>query len=272
VNIEIDTTGFRSMAADLARFAGHGGNTDLALSGLARAVLRGAMNASPSTKAGSIKARYAALMAEAGSGRYRLSRNAGKAAMQGTARQRAKAAPALDGRDWLIDTRTRKRYLMRGPWGTRPGGRGQGPLIWSDRRWAIYIALLAEREGQLPKLEADMRAALNRRGLQKATWQQIAAALGVEIGAAGYVVKAAGNIPLLGTGQREKAPASTGIVLSNASRVVISPRKPGALAGAALLQRAVDNQRNRFVIEIAKGVFDDVKTRAERYPGVFVAA
>lgn len=47
--------------------------------------------------------------------------------------------------------------------------------------------------------------------------------------------------------------------------------KTRSINGHAILQRAISTRLRAFTYEVRKGVFDDLKMRAARHPGVFVS-
>lgn len=140
-----------------------------------------------------------------------------------------------------------------------------GGRRWSDARWARYKGYEAAAKTK----RLDLKAAKGARGLSKQSWLQIAAELGLgDLGAPGYVKNAVpsnGKTYRNGTARKVMEAAAFYIDLMNDHPLVVKK-----LNGAQMLQGAIDTRLKAFDHEMSKGVFDDIETRAKRYPGLFV--
>lgn len=120
--------------------------------------------------------------------------------------------------------------------------------------------------------KASLLRRLGARGLAKQSVLQIADRLGIKISAPGYVATA-----LASTGKRY--PENTAVRLQRRtgllqisfenSQPTINQERVG---GRRALQRAIDGRVKYFMTNMARGVFDDVKNIAKRYPGMKVGA
>jgi hypothetical protein len=162
-------------------------------------------------------------------------------------------------------------FLDRSTW----NGKGKAPRTnkgfsfhdmtnrrWSDERWARFKSM----ESQLSQ-KRDPKKALAARGVAKQSWLQIADSLGVEIKAPAFVRKAVpttGKVYQNGVARKFLDAAASYIELSNDNPLVVNK-----LDGWAILQRALRTRMRAFQIEMQKGVFNDLATRARRYPGIF---
>lgn len=158
---------------------------------------------------------------------------------------------------------TRAPRLVNGrSWHEVEGGSGE--RRWSDERWARYKGYEAAARTKM----INEKAAKGARGLSKQSWQQIADALGIrDIGAPGYVRNAKpsnGKIYRNGTAQKVLSGAAYFLDLMNDSPLVVKKLK-----GAEMLQGAIDTRLKAFAHEMRTGVFEDMVTRAKRYPGLF---
>jgi hypothetical protein len=158
------------------------------------------------------------------------------------------------GHKWWVDNSGGKRvfYIMN------------GDRKWSDARWAKYQAEEADRLADLKTMLPKAKAA---RGLAKNSWVQAADALGLSIDAPGYARAATpsnGQIYQNGHGQEFKETDSYFVELTNRYPALVRS------GGGPILQRAVNGRLRYFEINLEKGLFDNLKARAERYPGVFV--
>lgn len=260
----VDTRNFAGFAANLQAVAiEKGGNADAALMEAVRKVLRAAQTLTAKAPSpAQIKATVLGALNRSKSGSYKVSVNFGIAASKGYPKQAAHARPDVDGRVWLIDKSTQRAMIMSGPY-LRDGERH-----WTNDKWALSQSLLSARDGEFP---TRLEKALGKRGLSRATWEQIAQDLKLDIGSANYVRATAGRIPKFGKGTRIEDGAKLIVEVFNSSRVVVNPRSKKALPGAEVLRRAIDQARRGFWNDVKHGVFDDFANRARRYPGIFVA-
>lgn len=160
---------------------------------------------------------------------------------------------------------------------------GDAMRHWSDERWAKYQAfksqmasaqgVMGEKGGrQTLTLQKgkDLAAALGSIGLAKHSWYQIGEALGIEgaLKVASYVKSARpqdGKVYQNGTAQAVLETAAAYIEMRNDYPAAIR------MNGQTLINYAIVSRSLAFEREVEKGVFLDLKTRAERYPGLFVS-
>jgi hypothetical protein len=119
--------------------------------------------------------------------------------------------------------------------------------------------------------KASLLRKLGARGLAKqSVWQIAVERLGLKISAPGYVAGA-----LASTGKRypentsvrlERRTGRLQISFTNSQPTINQER----VGGRRALQQAIDNRVRYFMTNIARGVFDDVKNIAKRYPGMRV--
>lgn len=117
--------------------------------------------------------------------------------------------------------------------------------------------------GQLAPKSKDAIAAI---GSLKKSWLQIADRLGVSIKVMGFVRKA--RTPF-DDGQFTTFVEKEGAVYAemvNTNGMLIQK-----FSGASILQGAINQRLSAFRHEVRTGVFDDLVTRAQRYPGLFVS-
>jgi hypothetical protein len=147
-------------------------------------------------------------------------------------------------------------------------GFGDGDRRWSAERWARFKAF--DRLAEAHRKKNDPKEALKSRGLSKQSWLQIADDLGIDIGAPAYVRNARpsnGRYYKNGRGTRLLEDAAMYIELINDHPLVVDK-----LGGAQILQAAINTRMKAFKIDMEKGVFSDVLTRARRYPGIFTTS
>lgn len=151
------------------------------------------------------------------------------------------------------------------------GGAGE-KRRWSNARWAAYQREEAERKLDLEEALKDVAAGVRRsRGLGKQSWMEGARDLGIESmlrSVPAYVAKAlpANNRQYKnGSGTDESSGSVTLLTILNTSPIMASRSQ-----GERILSRAIQTRLKAFETEVSKGVFDDIKTRAQRYPGLFV--
>lgn len=147
---------------------------------------------------------------------------------------------------------------------------------WLNREWITYNGKRynltwtypAELWQQLvDHRERDLAYRLGARGLSKKTWLQIADRLNIILSKVpNYVRKATwGNRnPVLGDGAAEITGKGVSFILKNISDTVIYT------GGAAKIAAAVAGRTKFFNENLSRGVFDDVKQIAAKYPGVQV--
>lgn len=175
--------------------------------------------------------------------------------------KKADALMFLDDSTW--DPRRGKAPNLRSgkSWHLMEGGDGQ--RHWSDERWARWKTFEALAKAK----RKDPKKAVKSRGLAKQTWHLIAQELGIDIGAPGYVQNARSP-----DGRTFREGAARKIVEAAAFYIEVANSNPlmaGKLNGHSIMQRAIQQRLRAFEIETQKGVFDDIATRAKRYPGIF---
>jgi hypothetical protein len=118
--------------------------------------------------------------------------------------------------------------------------------------------------------KASLLRRIAARGLAKQSVLQIADRLGVSISAPGYVRTA-----LASTGKRY--PENTSVQLRRRTgllQITFENSQPTInqerVGGRAALQKAINGRVDYFLNNVARGVFDDVKNIAIRYPGMRV--
>jgi hypothetical protein len=175
--------------------------------------------------------------------------------------------------EMYFDQSTYDRYAGRWPKGSRKpsvdGGKSwhqmNGGRHWSNERWARFQAHSRQRREMIQK---TMREKLAARGLAKKSWVQIADDLGLDLGVPKWISGARDP-----KGRPFKEGLATTLVEQAAFIVEITNSNPlvvGRLDGREILAGAMRDREKAFMIDMEKGVFDDVERRAKRYPGVFV--
>jgi hypothetical protein len=147
---------------------------------------------------------------------------------------------------------------------------------WSAERWGRYQAAEAQAQSEFSARakgrKTDLKAALAARGLAKQSWLQIGHSLGLAtstLGAPGFAERAVpsnGRRYRNGTSRQENTSEAVTITIRNDNNLITHFTKP---TGESILERAVQMRVTAFRSDMERGVFDDVKTRAARYPGVF---
>lgn len=148
---------------------------------------------------------------------------------------------------------------------------------WNMKRWSAYLALEQDRQREIAADErriVDERKAVKKaRGLSKNSWYQIGTGLRLSLrGVPAYVANASpsnGQHYVNGSGSEHSESSKFYLQFENRYPALASPRT-AKMNGHKILQRAVDTRLKAFEIEMQKGVFQDMKARAQRHPGVFV--
>lgn len=135
---------------------------------------------------------------------------------------------------------------------------------WSDARWASYLSYEAQR---VRIMKERYQSVLEARGLAKKTWVQIADALGIDVKAAGYVRNARYRGKDFNEGFASRIVEQGALIIE---MVNSNPLIVGKLNGYGIIAGALRDREKAFNFDLEKGVFDDLKRRAQRYPGVFV--
>jgi len=170
------------------------------------------------------------------------------------------------GKVWLVDNQGRPGFAK----GKRVGGKvfyimnDEAQKHWSNPRWARFKAAVAE----LKSKHTDLARAMRTRGLAANSWWQIARALGIEISVPGYVRNAApynGRSYVNGRALEFDEPDRFFVEISNDNPML------NQTGGQKILDDSIQARLNHFEIALVKGTFDNIKKRAEQFPGVFVA-
>jgi hypothetical protein len=147
---------------------------------------------------------------------------------------------------------------------------------WNPERWGRYQAAEAQAQSEFSARakghKNDLKAALAARGLAKQSWLQIGQSLGLAtatLGAPGFAERAVpsnGRRYRNGTSRREETTTALVIEIRNDNPLITHFTQP---TGYRILEIAVQSRVKAFRADMERGVFDDVKRRAQRYPGVF---
>lgn len=136
---------------------------------------------------------------------------------------------------------------------------------WNDKRWNAYQEAKARWTAKLANAEQQI---LSARGFAKKTWLKIADDLNLSMlaKASGFVKKAKARTRRTydnGAGQQKEAGDTFFTLLVNKYRWF------GMIKFKKKFQAVLDSRREAFNIEVEHGLFDDIKLRAKRYPGIF---
>ncbi len=266
---------FNRMLGDLVNIGGPGTNVDAAFRGEAGALLGVCADYTPSATVKKIRERadyrFASKYSIRGSGDLKVTMNDG-----------SRGGEAVADRVWLRSGG--KFHIMRGPgaWGdggtfkrgpkkgqTRPARTAPGGARWPDRIWNEYQSLIDQTPEERAALKkAWIEAALKSRGLAKASWFQIGAALGLPMKTpAGYVMAAIGSdgrAYVNGTGTHRDTKTETILELINLMPALTG----GGLDGEGIAERAKAARVSAFDHALEHGIFADLDQVAKRYPGL----
>lgn len=240
--------GFMRMVEELCRLSGQ--HFDVVLTSLVGQILKSTIQRTPARKPGEII--------------KRVSKNATYIEFaDGTKLSKFKKNFRGDDNDM---------YWDRSTW----NGRGKPPRVEDGRawhnmghrfgalRWSRYQAAKAERPRVLARKAAEAVAA---RGLAKKTWWEMCEALGLPPSMADDYVRNAkapgGKVFREAFIQKMFQDGAMFIQLTNSNPIF------GKLNGRRILERAIDSKVKAFEIDASKGVFETIKQRARRYPGIF---
>jgi hypothetical protein len=260
----IDSRGFTAMCADLERnfgeFGMHLEMRDVIMSEGA-AVLQTCLSrtkALSKTGMDRVAARFSA-RAHTFAGAGRAGQGIRQSPNARSVYPRISVAPKV-GRTWWLDKADGSRptfYIMSG---------GSPNRRWSDKRWAQFQAMEAERLAFEKELLAQLPKLRGSRGTTKQSWVQIADNLGIQLKAVpDYVRKA---VPFHGprvdgVGRKFQNANEFFIELENRNQILI-----GRMDGAGMLQRAVSGRIKFFETNMAKGAFNDIAKAIKKYPGI----
>lgn len=142
----------------------------------------------------------------------------------------------------------------------------------SDPNLALFQMLNAQRQSALEAARAQVKAKIMAAsGLAAKPWYQCAEDLGI----ADLMKSHPTARKAIGTNGRSykngRAHEVEGVGGFYIEIMVNSPVTLAKGRGAKILAGAIRTRVNAFTIELHKGVFDDLKTRVQRYPGLFVS-
>ena len=263
----LDTSGFNRMIGDLVNIAGPGTNADAAMRGEIGSFLDVCVRYTTAASVGKIRERanyrFESKYALRGSGDLKVTFN------DGLGNGGSRGGDAVAENVWLRSGG--KFHIMRGP-GVWVGGKRQAPngARWPDWLWAQYQSLIEQTPEERAALKkAWIERALKSRGLAKASWSQIAGALGVTLkslpGFAENPAGSDGKFYLNGTSLRTANASSLTYTLQNAMPALALG---GGLNGEGIATRALATRETAFAIALEKGVFADIEQVAKRYPGL----
>ncbi len=271
----LDTSSFNRMVGDLINVGGPGTNVDAAFRGEMGSLLNVCADYTPSATVKKIRERadyrFASKYAIRGSGDLKVTMNDG-----------SRKGEAVADRVWLRSGG--KFHIMRGPgaWGdggtfkrgpkkgqSRPARTAPNGAHWPDRIWAQYQSLIDQTPEERAALKkAWVEAALKSRGLAKASWFQIGAALGLPMKTpAGYVMAAIGSDGRAyqnGSGTHRDTKAESVYELINMMPALAG----GGLDGAGIVERAMATRVSAFDHALKHGVFKDLVEVSKKYPGL----
>lgn len=136
---------------------------------------------------------------------------------------------------------------------------------WKKTRWNAYEEAKARWTSKLANTEQQI---LSARGFAKKTWLKIARDLNLEslVKAPKYVANARTRGKRVydnGAGQQKEAGDTFFTLLVNKYRWF------GMIKFQKKFQAVINSRRDAFMTEMEHGLFDDIKLRAKRYPGLF---
>lgn len=137
---------------------------------------------------------------------------------------------------------------------------------WSNQTWTAYEESKARWTAKLSDFEQKVLAA---RGFAKRTWLKIAEDLNLET-----IAKAAGYVKTARSRGRKKHDNGDGKQKESGDTfftlIINRYRYFGMIKFKRKFQAVIDSRRTAFEIEMEHGLFEDIKLRAKRYPGLFV--
>jgi hypothetical protein len=133
---------------------------------------------------------------------------------------------------------------------------------WRDSRWTAYQNLDAER---LAELERATKEALKRRGLPKQSWALLANVIGENLAASSEVINATLN------GRRLDEVADALVTdLANEFNILFTNTSQASAkkSGASILSATLKGRIKYFVMNMKKGVFDELEQIHRAYPNL----
>lgn len=127
-----------------------------------------------------------------------------------------------------------------------------------------------------------LEAAVKAIGLTAGSWVQAADSAGLDIGSSAYITKARNAVPSSGRRYQNGKTRQEGnasqflLTIINSMPILVNgikrKKRSGGnteLDGWKIINRAIKTRRSAFLMDLRKGVFADLETRARRYPGIF---
>ncbi len=148
---------------------------------------------------------------------------------------------------------------------------------WNAERWAAYRNMEMQRQRAIAedtkRIQDERKAVKKARGLSKNSWYQIGQTLRMEMrGIPQYVataVPSTGKLYQNGKGSEHADGKKFFLLFENQYPALAAPKRPG-MNGHAILQRSINTRLKAFEHNMRNGVYQDMKARAQRHPGVFV--
>lgn len=172
------------------------------------------------------------------------------------------------GRVWYIDAtgKAERKFMVF----------DAGPTVgWHlpDAVFARAQALAAEFPGAL---KARLRDLLARRGLERLSWVQITDAMRIDMDdVAPVTLRIQDDLVRAANYRGKQFSNGRAAEAADSSRftVTVTNESPSAIKtmGQSRLNNAIAQRVKGFEIAMSKGLFDDLKARARRYPGIFVS-
>jgi len=148
---------------------------------------------------------------------------------------------------------------------------------WNAQRWSAYRAMEGLRQqaikDDVKRIQDERDAIKKARGLSKNSWYQIGQTLRLEMrGIPKYVtgaVPSTGKVYQNGKGSEHADGKAFFLLFQNSYPALASPKRP-KMDGHKILQRAITTRIKAFENNLRHGVYNDMKARVQRHPGVFV--
>ena len=176
--------------------------------------------------------------------------------------------PQRDGSALIIGTRTKMRFWKDySPKTDRPT---VYPINYKRLPNGVWNRYRSAVNRISPRMRALAKKIKGAKGLAKSTWLNIAKELGVD-----SILKAPAYVKNAKSTSRKRWKNSDGTeFFTMADAFVVMRQRYKNLTqngfAAAILQAAIRARMKSFSKDLQRGVFDDAKKRASRYPGVFV--
>lgn len=246
INVTLDTTGFRSVCEDLAKISGRDFQT--VVKAQVALVLKRCISGTPAANKKKLKEKADRIKAFS----YMYLKN-------------------KDGTKFVLNPKrnpTLKFFKMQSP---KDGVERLYALNDPKRRWsnAIWQKMIGNKAFWDSIASSRAEGLMGARGLSKQTWFKMAQKLKIDsqIKAPKYVLAAKQRSKKQYDNQDayEKSKGKEYV-----ATVVQKYRFLTSGKYRSMLQNAIKSRRLAFNRELKKGLFDDIKKRAQRYPGIFV--